>query len=109
MPSYIKMLFNLSFGKSVGTRWVRVGGRLVQVESGPSGQTWGVNKARAIYYRAGVTRTKPIGRYWLRIGGRLKQVAVGCKGVFGIDEKGHILQYGGRRGVGMLKCRSVGT
>ena len=92
----------------IGTRWVHVGGRLKQIEAGPGGAVWGVNTANHIYFRAGVSRGRPIGRYWVRIGGSLKHVSVGCVGVYGINKRGQIWRYAGRRGVRLLRCHGVG-
>ena len=79
----------------VGTRWRHIGGRLKQIESGPRGACWGVNRHRNIYFRAGVTRRRPVGRFWVRIGGKLNFVSAGCSGVYGVSNNQQIWRYRG--------------
>ena len=77
-------------------RWIKVPGKLMQVESGPSGAVWGVSKSYRIYYRFGVCRHRPRGRYWIRVRGRLQNVSPGCTGVYGCDRYGKIFRYNGK-------------
>ena len=80
-----------------GTRWKHVGGRLKQIESGPNGAVWGVNRRGHIYFRAGISRGRPIGRNWVYIRGRrLNSVSPGCNGVFRLSSNGRIWRYRGR-------------
>ena len=48
-----------------GRRWYRVGGALMQIDSGPFGIVWGVNRNHQIYCRTGITAKNPRGRGWL--------------------------------------------
>ena len=90
MDRQLSRLYNI-----VGTRWVHIGGRLKQIESGPRGVCWGVNRRNNIYYRAGVTRRRPIGRRWVRVGGKLTFVSAGCSGVYGVSANQQIWRYRG--------------
>lgn len=83
------LVFNL------GTKWYRIPGSLKQIAAGPKGIVVGVDKARKIYYRAGVSSGKPMGTRWVRIPGRLNQVVAGCSGIFGLSMKGEIFRYRG--------------
>lgn len=80
----------------IGTRWKRISGRLKQVESGPNGALWGVNRYNNIYFRAGITRRNPVGRYWVHVKGRLSHITIGCSGAFGVDRLHRIWRYKGR-------------
>lgn len=75
---------------------MNIGGRLNQIESGPNGVTWGVNRASKIFYRAGVNRRRPIGSHWVLIKGRLKSVSPGCTGIYGVNKKGQVWLYSGK-------------
>ena len=81
-----------------GKRWIYVPGRLKQIESGPKGSCWGVNKAGRVYYRMGVTRGRKHGRYWKLVKGRLSYVSPGCTGVVGVSSNGRIWRYVGKYG-----------
>ena len=86
-----------------------------QIESGPNGAVWGVNRRNQIFYRAGVTRRNPIGRRWLHIRGRLSYISVGCAGVYGVNKRHQIWRYRGKcwnihgfgRGLGSDKVRTL--
>ena len=79
----------------IGLKWRQVRGKLRQVASGPGGVTYGVTKRESIFYRAGVTRSRPVGRNWVRIGGKLFHVTLGCTGIYGTTRNGQIWKYRG--------------
>ena len=90
------MIIEIIQFNSLGTRWRHIGGRLKQVESGPNGVVWGVNRHNQIFFRAGVTRRNPVGRRWHYIRqGRLRHISVGCTGVYGLSTNGQIWKYRG--------------
>ena len=72
-----------------------MGGGLKQVESGPNGVVWGINKAGYIYLRAGVSKKNPLGTSWISVVGLLSHVTVGCTGVYGVNSKQEIWRYHG--------------
>ena len=74
-----------------GSRWERVGGRLMQIDSGPFGFVWGVTKGHKIYYRTGITWKNPRGSGWRHVKGNLKYVSVGEFGPWGVDRYDKIL------------------
>ena len=80
----------------LGIRWHHVSGRLKQIESGPNGAVWGVNKKGNIFTRAGVSRRNPIGTNWVFVSGRLKHVTVGCTGVYGVKHNYVVWRYTGK-------------
>ena len=88
-----------------GRSWVRVGGTLKQIESGPNGVVWGVNRWNNIYYRAGINKRRPLGTSWIRIGGKLKHISPGCIGVYGLNTRGYIYIYRGKGAI--VYCRNV--
>ena len=92
-----------------GTRWRHIGGKLKQIEAGPNGVLWGVNRANYIYHRTGVTRRNPIGRYWKLVKGRLNHISVGCTGVVGINRRGQIFRYSGTYQQVLVSCPSFHT
>lgn len=47
-----------------GTRWVRVSGRLLQVDSGPSGVVYAIDSTGKVRCRAKITDQKPQGSFW---------------------------------------------
>ena len=92
------MVFKPTLFLTPGTRWRHIGGRLKQIEAGPNGAAWGINRANQIWFRGGVTRRNPVGRYWVRIKGKLNSVSVGCTGVYGVNRRGQIWRYLGKYG-----------
>ena len=83
----------------VGSRWHRVGGRLMQIDSGPFGFVWGVSKSQRIYYRTGISWKNPKGSKWRKIGGDLKYISVGEFGPWGVNRYNKIwFRYGMTRG-----------
>ena len=85
-----------STSSRAGSSWRHIGGRLSQIDSGPFGIVWGVNKYHHIYVRTGITWRFRAGRGWRRIPGGLKQVSAGEYGVWGVNKYNHIYF---RRGV----------
>lgn len=84
-----------SVGNRFGKRWIRIGGKLMQIDSGTFGLVWGVNKAQRIYCRKGITWRKPQGTKWQHVGGLLKYLSVGQYGVWGVNRGGYIyFRYG---------------
>ena len=81
---------------SLGTRWHRVGGKLIRIESGPNGAVWGVNRKDHIFTRAGVSRRNPVGTHWVIVGGRMTSVTVGCTAVYGLSRNHGVWTYRGR-------------
>ena len=96
MKLYLRLNICICTLRFPGTRWRHIGGRLKQIESGPNGAVWGVNRHNNIYTRVGVSRRNPIGRGWRHIRGRLKHVTVGCRGVFGVNIHHQIWRFRGR-------------
>ena len=86
---------NWSHNSIQGRRWVRIGGSLKQIECGPNGVCFGVNRLSHVLYRYGVSQRRPSGISWIRIGKKMKQVTVGCIGVFATNRRGGIFQYRG--------------
>ena len=74
----------------VGSRWNRIRGRLMQIDSGPFSFVWGVSRHRKIYYRTGITWKNPKGSGWRRVAGSLKYVSVGEFGAWGLDRYNRI-------------------
>lgn len=60
-------------------------GTLVQIDSGPSGIVYGVNRFHHIYCRKGITLSKPTGTSWARVPGTLKYVSCGIYGCWGVN------------------------
>ena len=83
----------------VGSRWHRIRGRLIQIDSGRFGFVFGISKNLKIYYRTGITWKNPKGNGWRRIGGSLRYVSVGELGAWGVDRHNRIwFRYGMSRG-----------
>ena len=79
----------------VGSRWIHIGGKLKQIDSGTFGIVWGVNRHRNIYCRTGITWRNPKGRGWRHVGGKLKYVSAGSLGVWGVNKRNQIFfRYG---------------
>ena len=79
-----------------GRRWSPISGRLMQIDSGPFGCVWGVNKLHYIYCRTGIAWNNLKGSKWKRVTGSLKYVSCGERGVFGVNRANNIYF---RRGV----------
>ena len=95
-----------SMSNRAGRRWHHIGGRLMQIDSGPFGIVWGVNIRHYIYCRTGITWRNPKGRSWRRVPGRLKYASVGQFGVWGVNRHHNIyFRYGVTRSrpQGMIK------
>ena len=67
----------------------------MQIESGANGAVWGVNRYHHIWYRAGISKSKPTGTYWIKVPGSLMDVTIGCSGLYGVNKHGHIFRYAG--------------
>lgn len=81
-----------------GSRWKRVSGNLMQIDSGSFGIVWGVNKNHHIFCRIGVTVRNPRGQGWARVPGSLKHVSCGQLGCWGVNRYRQIwFRYGVRR------------
>ena len=85
----------LLFFIAIGTQWRRIKGKLKQIESGPNGAVWGVNRKNNILTRAGVSRRNPVGTHWVTVGGRLSHVTVGCTGIYGVSRNYAVWRYTG--------------
>ena len=65
--------------------WINIGGSLTHVTVGKSG-VWGVNWNNDIYFREGVTSSKPDGIGWKHLSGELIQIDAGSFGiVYGVN------------------------
>ena len=94
------MAISGSAGGGSGFKWHRVPGGLKQIDSGPIGRVWGVNKRNQVWCRKGITWKRPAGNRWKRVGGRFKHVSVGQYGVWAITPRNYIrYRIGIRRGV----------
>lgn len=74
-----------------GAGWLRMPGRLAQVDVGNNGEVWGVNDDGNVYRYAGNGN-------WTRMPGRLTQVSVGSRSngsslVMGINAAGRVYRY----------------
>ena len=78
------------------TRWIRVEGKLQQIDSGPFGCVWGTDRQNRIWYRTKITWKLRQGRKWGRIPGALKYASCGQYGAWGVNKYGYIYF---RRGV----------
>ena len=78
-----------------GNRWYHIGGKLMQIDSGPFGHVWGINRHHQIWCRTGITWKNPKGRGWRRVPGGLKSVSVGEFGAWGVNRRNYIyFRYG---------------
>ena len=75
----------------VGSRWLRIPGNLMQIDSGPFGIVWGVNRRQIVFCRTGITWRNPKGSGWCRIGGKLKYISCGELGCWGVSRNRHIV------------------
>ena len=79
----------------VGKRWKQIGGRLMQIDSGPFYYVWGVNRFHQIWCRIGITWKRPQGRGWRRVPGGLKYVSIGEYIAWGVNRHDSIyVRYG---------------
>lgn len=73
----------------LGTKWKRIPGKLVQIESGPDGAVFGINADGMVFTRDGVTRRTPVGGSWKRVGRTpLAGISVGLGILYGVDTRG---------------------
>ena len=78
-----------------GSGWTKVGGSLMQIDSGPFGVVYGVSKLHRIWYRTGITWYNPKGSGWVRVQGSLKYISVGQFGAWGVTNQNAIyFRYG---------------
>ena len=73
----------------VGRKWIYIPPlRLKQIDSGPFGIVYGVDKKkRQVYCRIGITWSRPSGQAWRRIGTeKMKSVSAGLYGVWATNE-----------------------
>lgn len=70
--------------------WQVVPGSLIQVDSGPAGVVYGVNKDHKIYFREGILPSVPMGTDWREVPGRLKYVSCGLFGCWGVNKHNHV-------------------
>ena len=54
----------------------------MQIESSANGAVWGVNRYHHIWYRAGISKSKPTGTHWIKVPGSLMDVTIGCSGLY---------------------------
>lgn len=73
-----------------GRRWIRVSGRLRQIDSGPRGIVCGVTTSQTIYCRTQITHSALTGRGWTRVSGRLKYISCGDYGYWGVSRQNNI-------------------
>ena len=67
----------------------------MQIDSGPFGIVWGVNRNHQIYCRTGITAKNPRGRGWRRVPGALKYASCGQLGCWGVNKNHQIFnRYG---------------
>ena len=84
-----------SLRNRVGSRWLHIGGKLKQIDSGTFGLVWGVNKHHQIWCRTGITWRKTQGSGWRRVPGGLKYVSLGQFGAWGVNRHDNIyFRYG---------------
>ena len=86
-PAY---LLKGSMRNRAGNRWFHIGGKLMQIDSGPFGHVWGVNRRHQIWCRIGISWKNPKGRRWRRVPGGLKHVSFGQFGPWGVNSHNHI-------------------
>ena len=96
-----------------GTKWQRVPGKLVKIESGPNGAVFGVNIRGTVYTRLGITRRNPIGKRWKVVGKKkLGSISVGGGILYGIGRDGQALsgdvkKFLGARAIPRKPCKFV--
>ena len=84
-----------SVRNKAGRRWIGVGGSLMQVDSGPFGIVWGVNRRQNIFFRTGITWRNPKGNGLAPRGGRLKYISCGEFGCWGVNRRNKVFfSYG---------------
>ena len=79
-------------------------GLLKQIDSGPTGIVYGVNKHDGIFCRTGITDDNLKGTGWRGVGGLLKYVSCGPYGCWGVNSADHIWV---RSGVTAAKCEGT--
>ena len=71
-----------------GRRWIYVSKKFTYVSIGDYGY-WALNPAGQIYFREGVTRSRPQGYKWRKVPGNLAQISAGQHGqVYGVNKQG---------------------
>ena len=90
-------------------RWLHVGGKLKQIDSGPRGIVCGVNKYDNIYCRLQVSSRCRQGRRWVRVPGKLKYISCGDYGHWGVNKANDIYFREGvsRSNPGGLKWQKI--
>ena len=67
----------------------------MQIDSGPFGIVWGVNRRQNIFCRTGITWRNPKGSGWRPVAGKLNYVTCGEFGCWGVDKSCQIVfRYG---------------
>lgn len=82
MQSEKSYVFNFCIVVELAPSWVKVTGKLRQLDVSPSDVVWGVNRLHRIYLR------NEFG--WKNLDGFLKHVSVGDAGVWGVTRYDHI-------------------
>ena len=73
--------------------WVQGDGYLSRVTVGKSG-VWGVNRLYMVYFREGITSSKPIGTTWSRLADRMVQIDAGSSGVvYAVNRFGFVFSH----------------
>ena len=81
-----------------------VAGSLIQIDSGPPGIVYGVNRHYQIFCRNGITLSNPKGTDWKHVGGALKYVSCGIYGCWGVNSANQIWF---RHGVTPHNCAGI--
>ncbi len=90
----------------LGTEWVEIEGRGFRIiDSGLSGNVYGLTQQGKLYYRDGVTISNPKGASWKEIWGAYRFVSAGTYGVWVIDFYGRIY-FGKGRSENLAKFRN---
>jgi len=63
-----------------GQDWQNIPGGLVQVATTPQGKLFGVNGARDVFARIGISPTNPAGIDWRKIGSHCRDLIIGPRG-----------------------------
>ena len=68
---------------------------MIQIDSGPCGIVYGVNRHHQIFCRTGISLRQPKGTGWVRVPGALKYVSCGVYGCWGVNRANQIwFRYG---------------
>ena len=71
-------------------------GKLMQIDSGPKGIVYGVNRKNEVYCRHGITASNPSGTVWRRAAaGLLEYVSCGIYGCWGVNTNNQVWFLGG--------------